>query len=509
MDRPDEHYQSPRDSGTLVRMRYLAPVRLSRKTDESTNPASQRASITDYADDAKGGPHEIIWCEEDLDVSGAVPIRDRPGVGPWLTSENLGAWDAICGHELDRLFRDMRDFVNFARDMRDKHGKIIIDVSDGTDTSTPRGMEILEDRALHAERERTRMSERRGKAARRIREAARWNGGKVPYGFESYKDEDSSCWYLRPAREQGDIVRWMAGCLIDGMSANSLVVELNDLGVRTATGKHWRTHTLLEMLRNPVLRGCVMHYPKRVNGKRSVPQIVLGRDGHEIRRQAVLDDETWNGLQAALDKNRTRQSGNRADGTMLLRVAECGLCGRPYWGDRDRYRCSGDQKASTPGADRCTASSIPKELLEDTVEASFAAEFGDKPMLEKRIHPGSDHSKQLTEAGRQIAALTEERFVRRVIRPDHAALMASLEAEHARLEGLKPEPGWVEMIDTGKTLGARWATLDRPGKGRLLRDIGLTAGVVRDDEYPCLIEWGTRGDPGNYPQLRAYLDNRP
>jgi hypothetical protein len=49
-------------------------------------------------------------------------------------------------------------FVSFAQDMRDHHRKWVIDVSDGTHTSAQRGMQILDDHALAAERERIRMA---------------------------------------------------------------------------------------------------------------------------------------------------------------------------------------------------------------------------------------------------------------------------------------------------------------------------------------------------------------
>ena len=50
----------------------LAPLRLSRFKDSSTNPASQRASITDYAEDHEDN---VIFVDVDMDVSGATPIR--------------------------------------------------------------------------------------------------------------------------------------------------------------------------------------------------------------------------------------------------------------------------------------------------------------------------------------------------------------------------------------------------------------------------------------------------
>jgi DNA invertase Pin-like site-specific DNA recombinase len=122
----------------------LAYVRLSRETDVTNSPATQRLDIQEWADDHR---HNIVGWAEDLDVSGKIPIMERDGAGPWFDHEKISLWQAICGKEVDRLFRDMRDFVNTARDLRDKHRKWIIDVSDGTDTSTTRGMEILEDRA--------------------------------------------------------------------------------------------------------------------------------------------------------------------------------------------------------------------------------------------------------------------------------------------------------------------------------------------------------------------------
>ncbi len=140
----------------------LAPLRLSHYKDSSVNPAGQRARITDYAEDH--GDH-VIFVDVDMDVSGADPIRERPGLGPWLAPDRIGQIDGFLADEMDRLSRDMLDYLQFARDMA-ALGKVIIDVSDGTDTSTERGRQPLEDRILAAQRERERMATRRRKAAK-------------------------------------------------------------------------------------------------------------------------------------------------------------------------------------------------------------------------------------------------------------------------------------------------------------------------------------------------------
>ncbi|MGH3171412.1 MAG: hypothetical protein ACRDN0_36825, partial [Trebonia sp.] len=65
-------------------MRLLAPRRLSRKTDESVSIETQTIGIDDWA---RANGHVIVKATEDLDVSGGVPIRERPEIGPWLTPE--------------------------------------------------------------------------------------------------------------------------------------------------------------------------------------------------------------------------------------------------------------------------------------------------------------------------------------------------------------------------------------------------------------------------------------
>ena len=77
---------------------------------------------------------------------------------------------------MDRLSRDLFDYLEFARDMA-VLGKVIIDVSDGTDTCTERGRQQLEDRILAAQRERERSRDAR-KAAKILSDAGRWGGGQ-------------------------------------------------------------------------------------------------------------------------------------------------------------------------------------------------------------------------------------------------------------------------------------------------------------------------------------------
>ena len=220
----------------------LAPIRLSRKTGASLNPEGQRARITDYAED---NDDHVIFADVDMDVSGAVPIRDRDGLGPWLAPDRITQIDGFLADEMDRLSRDMLDYLQFARDMA-KLEKIIIDVSDGTDTSTASGRRTLEDRILGAQREREKMSSRRRKAHARARTAGRWDGGVVPFGYEPRctchslrrcpVPEHAKGWHLFQGGS-ATAVTWMVQQRIDGKGFAAIAAGLTAMGVSTSRGK--------------------------------------------------------------------------------------------------------------------------------------------------------------------------------------------------------------------------------------------------------------------------------
>lgn len=494
-------------------MRLLAAIRLSNLTDTTTSPATQRDEIIEYADEHN---HEIVAWTEDLDVSGGVPIRDRPGVGPWLAEDKLEQWDAIIGHRLDRLFRSQLDFLLWVRDFGERHNKIIIDVEGGIDTSTRAGKRELNHRAEAAENERERAAERRARAAKRMRLLGHWGGAKVPFGYRPVKvidpeDDSRHWWELEPDPEHRKTVEWVADQVIAGRSVTSLCTELNERGVPTAgdaerirrgrqpKGAKWKLNILMHVLRSPVLTGHVLAYP---DGRNKPGILVLGKDGMPVRRKPLISDEKWQALQEAL-KSMPQQ--RRHDRAPLTGVTLCALCGSAMHAHRQRpgreyYLCSGRQY------DGCRARGVRMEALEAAVDESFTVEFGSRRKLDRRWQPGDDHSAAKAKVGQQIAELNEERFVRGVKRPDFGATLAKLTARYDELDAMPAKPGKWVPVDTGMTLGQYWAALDMRGKGRLIMDMGLRVIAARTAEQPVLIEWVTdagetdQGEPVTYPR---------
>ena len=62
---------------------------------------------------------------EDLDVSGRLPIRERPKIGKLLSLVFLDEWDVLIVYKFDPGFRNRLDFVTF-RLLQHAHDQAIL-----------------------------------------------------------------------------------------------------------------------------------------------------------------------------------------------------------------------------------------------------------------------------------------------------------------------------------------------------------------------------------------------
>jgi site-specific DNA recombinase len=446
---------------TAVGWRILPSIRLSRDTDVTNSPATQQADLQEFFDEAPA-PHVLLPWVYDLDVSGGIPIRDRQGIGPYLSGEALDGWDALAGKELDRLFRDMEDFVTFARKMRGiSHW--IIDVSDGTDTSTERGMEILEDRALAAERERTRMSRRRRRAAARIRSEGRWGGGVIPFGYAVAEDAHGK--RLVPHPEHGAIVAKIFDDYLAGASHTAISDWLNAQGYlptfelarelnprMTPHGTAWKPQGVRSILVNIGHTGVLTHHG----------QVVRGADGMAVMRsEPLVEQVTWERAQEALKARRGRSRGPRPS-RLLLGVAYCLDDGQPLYGKanghNEYYAC----KNKTPArghAPLCMSQVIRSDWLDDFAVAIFLVEVGDVDIEERVDDASGGHAIELARTGDAIAGLTADRYVRGIVHENYDQILARLQARHAELSSQPARPRSAGWRSTGQSYRQMWDSL--------------------------------------------------
>jgi site-specific DNA recombinase len=469
----------------------LGVGRLSHLTDETASPQTQENSIKTYA--ALNNAN-IVHIAMDLDVSGAVSPFERPELGPWLTnSEKMAQYDGLIVHKLDRLTRSLLDLQTLLIWCR-KHGKTITSASEGIDFSTPTGKLLANNLMMFAEFERERMSERRKERTLTDRKSGHISYGPavVPFGYMPVKVD--SHFELAPHPENKKVIAWIAEQCIGGKSASQIAKDLNSRNVPSAKGGKWTSTIILTMMRNPVIKGYVVARSSE-DERRTV---VRGDDGMPLRRQALISDQTWDKLQAALDANSKAHSGIRFGASLLLQVVFCAACGKPLYINR---RLKNGKPLGTyyrhASNDRCGQPQIRADALEGLVEEELLRAVGDLQRLEPVTHKAIDHADQLAAVQTAIDDLDAEYEAHRLPASIYARMISRLEAKRDALAALPTKPEYTEYVPTDQTYREHWESLSTEGRHKFLLDASVRAYIERSEDDESL--------PRHDPDCRVIL----
>jgi DNA invertase Pin-like site-specific DNA recombinase len=498
-------------------MRLLVPIRVSRDVEEGSSPEDQRDIALRYEHDHPGT--KIIFTDVvDFDVSGATPIAERPGVKPWLQPDRINEWDAIGGPEMSRISRDMRDYLNFFHELVKERGKVVVDLSDGTDSSTLRGRQTLENRILEAQRYREFVGEKRANKAQRLSDVGKWDGGRIPFGYRPVQIEETDdygrlrkSWILVKDDEgTAPIAERMVNDAFAGKSNLAIVHEFTAEDIPSPLGHGWQDSTVRRILTSPTLAGFVVKMEK------SVQTIRRDRDGNPIRftDDPIISEDRWKDLQDAL-KSRSRSRGEPQARRMLWNVVFCRNCSQPCEDDlpcpEHDVRLYGHQrvkhtsKGNRYDCKRC-GFSINLEFLEQYVEWRLLKGAGDKPLMEPRTIRGSDRSSGIIKLERRIERLRME-----LDQEYDEDLERSIQKNEARLADLMAgphEPDRIELrpVEPPTTVAEHWASLETPkDKNQYLRVTGTTFYADKDGIMGQL-GWMTMDDPHiQFANLRRML----
>jgi len=465
-------------------LRLVSVERLSERGKNSTGEERQSEGNERYAQ-AYG--HTIVDHAPDMDVSGNVPMWERPKAGPWINdAAKRMQYDGFIFSALDRLGRNARH-ISAMRDWAEDYGKVLIVRSphliwppEEDDLASPIMWDLL-----------ARLAEYELKAiTKRIKETQEWlqaNNflvGSYPYGYTTTPIKSSKILIPEPA--QAKIVEKIFNMRLAGKSLAVIAEHLTGEGEYTPTdltamakGREvaspsvWSRSTVNRILRNPIYKGT------RVYGsKRSVLRVEPIVDAGVWRRvQAILTSESLNG-------GRPRQ-GPKA---LLLGIIKCGVCGgkmyRVFCG-KDRipyYRCHGP-------AEHIKGCGVMVRMADaDAYVAEQIAGFFDEPHMTPVITPAELHVDEVAEIEQEIRSLDLDD-------PEYDEKNAALRAERKRLVKLdeSAQAEHIDYVPTGKTKGQEWAERDQAGKRDFLLEHGCEIQVLVSKTH------GANGRPRNLP----------
>ncbi|SLE61069.1 site-specific recombinase, DNA invertase Pin [Mycobacteroides abscessus subsp. massiliense] len=242
----------------------------------------------------------------DNDIS-AYSGKRRPKYEALLADIEAGALDVVLAWHPDRLHRSPLELETYI-DLSERFAIQTHTVQAGAwDLSTPSGRAVARTLGAWARYE----SEHKGERIRRARQqqakAGGWHGGIRPYGFE--KDGVT----IRPA-EAAEIAK-ATEAIVSGVSLRSLVRDLNERGIPTATGRGpWTSVALKDTIMRPRTAG-LSSYHGEVVGPAVWPPIV--------------PEDTWRAACSILSDPARRTNAGRGGTVRWLGsgLYVCGVCG--------------------------------------------------------------------------------------------------------------------------------------------------------------------------------------
>ncbi|MEV0360289.1 recombinase family protein [Nocardia sp. NPDC050697] len=473
-------------AATSGNLRVLGRLRLSRSTEESTSIERQREIIQQWAD-ANG--HTLVGWAEDIDVSGSIDPFEAPKLGPWL-NERHPEWDVLAAWKLDRLGRNAIQ-LNKLFGWCLENGKTLVSCSESIDLSTWAGRMLANVIAGLAEGELEAIRERQRGSRRKLRDSARWAGGRPPFGYAKYKRGEGEGWGLRVDTTAADLVRRIVDEVVDGKAMSRIVSDLNSDGVLTPVGYYatvkagaptilradiepgalkknapakWSLTALRNMLRSDALRGYVHHGGEVVRDDSGMPV--------QLAEPLVSADE-WELIQATLDRRKAAARGRRQSRlSPLAGVAHCLSCGLSLHHSRKVAR---DIEYRYYRCENKDTSDIRADFAEMIVEELVLDVIGDVEIMERVWVPGDSKEAELREAITGIDELTRalQRAASATVRERIQGQISALDTRIVELEATPSREARWDYRPTGGTYRAAWDGSEPDERRELLKRSGV------------------------------------
>jgi DNA invertase Pin-like site-specific DNA recombinase len=455
---------------TFRRKRGSLYARLSRQADEAN--MSLDGMVADMrALCAREGLDEVALHIDD-GLSGGY--RDRDEFMAWLDDARTGLAEVLVAYNTDRL---TREGLNVAAS--------ILDTVEGKDPNTGReahrpvrlvdcfGLDsahgdafrfrfVIQAEVGRAERERIR--QRNKDSVRRLRQAGRWAGGPVPYGYRVVKNTDGPGKTLELAPEEAKAVRKAAEEILAGDNLGTVARRMNHEGVKPRRVKEWSRVTLRRTLTGDHIAGRIT-----MNG-----QVARNEKGEVLAPfPAVLSLAQLTAVRAALADGKAPVRSGRAPAHLLSGLLSCHSCKRPLSASSRKagpfYRCY-----TRAGGGICERPVVvAASAVEPYVTGRYLATVGHMPYyVQRSVVTGVEELAAVEEAIKvTLADMATDADA------DTFARLQRLQARHKELAAVEPVRR-TELVDTGTTMAERWEAAMLDDRRTILKD-AIASLVIR------------------------------
>ncbi|MGN7247227.1 recombinase family protein [Janibacter anophelis] len=287
----------------------------------------------------RGWPVVAEYVDDDLS---AYSGKARPAYERVLEAISEGEADAVLVWHMDRLHRRPIELEEFAQVCSRAGVDSVVTLNGDVNLANGDGLLMARLLAAVAANESDAKSRRQARKMRELAEHGKPHGGGVrPFGFNDDRVTLNTA--------EAEVIAQLARRLLAGEPLVSLTRWLDETGVRTVTGRPWRTVTVRQLLLRPRIAGLREHQGQ-VIGKATWP--------------AIIPEPTYQQVVALLT-DPARRTNRTARTYLLSGLCRCGRCGAKMVTARDRgrrrYLCRSG--VDFGGCGRTTVTADPVEEL--------------------------------------------------------------------------------------------------------------------------------------------------
>ena len=307
------------------------------QVDRASLPV-QREELINYARYALG----IEAYEVFEDAGYSAKNTDRPAYQQMMARVRTGEFSHVLVWKIDRISRNLLDFAAMYKELKEL-GVIFVSKNEQFDTSSAMGEAMLKIILVFAELERNMTSERVSAVMVSRANSGKWNGGKIPFGY----DYDKQTKEFSVNSSEAAVIRTVYDLYETHWSLVTVAKILNEKGILPRSGKPWNPTTVRTMLVNPFYVGIYRYNrhdennPKRFSLKPETEWIII-----EDHHPAIIDKDRQDRIIATLQKRQRGKYGQystyqRKNIHIFAGLLRCGNCGSNMASTIDRARSDG------------------------------------------------------------------------------------------------------------------------------------------------------------------------
>ena len=337
---------------------------------------------------------------------------DRPALKRLLADVQAGTVNCVVVYKVDRLSRSLLDFARIM-EIFDKHGATFVSVTQQFNTTSSMGRLTLNILLSFAQFEREMISERTRDKMGAARRKGKWVGGNPVLGYDVAPQ--GGCLVVN--EEEAQRVREIFALYLEFGSLIPVVEELNCRGWRM---KAWTTREGRQAGGKPIVKNSLYNL---LTNMIYVGKVDYGGHVYDGEHDRIVDDEIWNKVQSALNRNGRRGGrsiGNKY-GALLKGLVRCGSCDvgmiHTYVNKKDRlYRYYVCVKAHQRGWTQCETRSVSAPALEDAVVQQLRGIGHNPTVLREVLKQLADHrnresaviAKEKTDVEQELQNIAQE-----------------------------------------------------------------------------------------------------